>query len=233
MQGSKATITVQETDYDSRLAHPCSCLIVGGCRSGKTVLLMDIFRSINVFIRCPAETKVHFFYGQEQDMYQELKFNKRIICHQNVPSLEELEKLSSRKEPIVFAFDDMMSHLPWETLRDLIVFYRHRNASTLFLCQRLFCSGNDFRTLSYNIENLYFFRNPRNESQYENFCRQMSSSRFRCYTNIFQNVLVEGEPFQCLKVDLNPACPENIRFRSSERLQPVETYLCCQSHNEP
>eukprot|EP00794_Sanderia_malayensis_P021401 gene21401-biopygen17180 len=169
-----------QTQYDFRLKTPCTMMVGGKSKSGKTELLFDLLRQWRFITDDTAGTytkRMYWFYGTEnrkqlnhvkaiydgfRDELQDAK--DRSITLRTIRGLESQEAQTAKEEmsDAIVVLDDLMEEM---TKNDKISLFftresHHRNLCMFFLWQDIFPKHKHGSTISKNTDYKIIFDNP-------------------------------------------------------------------------
>ena len=145
--GKEPTADIKQEPYPSfRFRHKFSLMIVGPSMSEKGYFVKEILEKDHIhyeeFSKC---RKIHWFYGQYQDMFKDLKrsLGHDIYFREGLPTFQlNLSNIDLKYNNII-VLDDLMD-LPVDSQIILKLFTqgRHRNAIVILLLQNAFPKGH-------------------------------------------------------------------------------------------
>ena len=150
---------------DVSLKHPFSMFVSGWRGVGKTEFTNKFLKGR--LIALPLELIVWCYVKHQQDLFEELmKINVEYV--QDIPG--KLDKYFKRNKRNLIILDDLMDEAS-KSLKITRLFTRgcHDNLSMIYLTQNLFHKN----TLSLNFNYMVIFKNPRDNSQFATFPRQI------------------------------------------------------------
>jgi hypothetical protein len=200
-------ITFNMDGFDFCLKHPFTCMVSGPTSCGKTNF---VFRLLHSDLICPAPSKVLYFYGQYQPLFDKFKstLGDRIVFIPGVPgSAESILKdhnLVNCTIPKLFVLDDiMLASAKDDNVAQLFMRGSHHlGISVLYLTQNLFNQGKQARNISLNCHYMVLFKNPRDNQQIQVLARQVYPQRPRVLTESFEDATVR--PYGYLMLNLRP-----------------------------
>lgn len=218
------------TDVDMRIQSPCSILLAGMSKSGKTTLAMKMIENRKtVFTNGEKQGAVYVFYREYQSLFDDYS---HVVTEfiQGKCSMDWLKKMSSPTgdEIITVLIDDLaMDKSAVEEASSMFaVGGHHLHANVLFLTQNLFSKNPFARDLSLNASNVIIFRNPRDKSQIFHFAKQIHPSAPRVIRQMFEQAT--KDPYSYLSFDTTQARDEKYRIVShlfSEDGNPPRVYI--------
>lgn len=189
---------------DTRFRAPFTMMIVGATCVGKTRFVIDLLRSNSIDTQIDDRIVC---YSEWQPAYNELK---QLGCR-FIHGLLDPEELDP-SIPHLVILDDLMDRSK-ESKVD-IFFTRsahHKNASTIYIAQNLYCQGAGHRTASLNTQYLVLFRTPRDMSQIRTLESQMFPGKKGFLIESFNHAC--EKPYNPLVIDLKPDTPAHLRVR--------------------
>ena len=178
---------------------PSTFIISGPSGSGKSSLLFNILKNINIMFNKPVN-KIYYFYSVWQDLFNENTSDK-IQYIQNIPDEKFINEISDGHHKILIIDDLQISALNNDFIANLFTREsHHRNLSIFLILQNLFHQGKYARDISLNTHYFILFRNPRDKNQIKILGNQLGIKEKleRAY-----NMATE-RPYSYLMVDLSP-----------------------------
>ena len=160
---------------DLKLKHPCTVLVAGPRRSGKSEFTKKLILQSDKLFDKKIEKFIWYYQGVVQpELYSSL--SGRVHFIQGLPDYN-IEENFPGDTRILLVFDDLMYEASSRAdIKALFTRGRHRNLSVIFLTQNLFHQGKHSREMSLNSDYLVLFKNPRDASIVTNLARQMFNS---------------------------------------------------------
>lgn len=189
-----------------RFQHPCTMLLAGPTRVGKSWFLRDLLNERRKMFNPPPD-KVVWFYGIYQSLYDEVS---DVTFVEGFPS-NYREYLGTRT---LIILDDLMAECG-DDERLTYLFTKashHLNMTVIFITQNLFHKGKEMRTVSLNSHYLILFKNRRDMSQINHLGRQLYPSQSQFFQEVFDDAT--KKPFSYLLVDIRNETPERMRLRT-------------------
>ena len=132
--------------------------------SGKSFFVKQMLERANIEYYDPRkQRRIHWFYGQYQDMFKDMRRNigKDIYLKQGLPEFEpDLCNIDPRYNIIVVLDDLMDMAVDSPIISKLFTQGRHRNASVILLLQNAFPKGKYNTSISRNAQYMALFRCP-------------------------------------------------------------------------
>ena len=203
-------------EKDLKLKHPCTILVAGPRRSGKSEFTKQlILQSAQLFDE-DIDTFIWYYSGALQsELFDSL--SKKVNFIQGLPDYN-IEECFSGNVATLLVFDDLMYEASSRAdIKSLFTRGRHRNLSVVFLSQNLFHQGKHSREMSLNSDYMVLFKNPRDTNIVTNLARQMNNVKFVKWA---YNDATSHKPFSYLFVDLRQDTPDILRFRT-DILNPI------------
>ena len=204
--------------FDMRVEPACTHLIVGPSGSGKTVLVANMIRNKDSFIKNGHNIKnIVFCYSAWQDLYSEMDKEGLISQWVNaVPNNEQFRELVGGFKDnggSIIIFDDSMSAISRDMVEIVTVTSRHLNTSTFILFQSLFPTNPLAREISLNVKFMYLFKHPREKIQVNYIARQLNPLSYKWIVAAYHEAT--KKPHGYLMIDLTQNTPDRLRIRSS------------------
>lgn len=214
---------------DFRIKSPCSILLAGASKSGKTSLAFKMIQNRDSLFTNPEnQGKIYVFYTEFQPLFNTFSH----IVDEFIEGACSMEWLRENSDPngktITVILDDLALNKSAMAQASSIfaIGSHHLNANVLFLTQNLFSKDRHARDLSLNASYIIVFRNPRDKSQVSHFAKQFFPSNPRVITQIFE--IATTDPYSYLMFDMNQMTNEKYRMLShlfSEDLKPPRVYV--------
>ncbi len=213
---------VAETTEHLVFKHPCTCIISGPSRSGKTHLMGRVLKFRREMFNPPV-AKVIWFYGAEgstKELREKLKESEGdgdcpVEFVQGMPGQNWLNKQDPSVNKLI-VLDDLQDHANTGFVSQMFTKNSHHsNISCFFLVQNMFGKEKDMRTSSMNTNYRIVFNNPADQVQTgvlsKNILGVGNSNQIR---EIMNELRTEG-PYAYLALDLHPRTEENLRIRTN------------------
>lgn len=229
MLPTDSTLSMKD-EFDLSYPACMSLYVFGGSGSGKTWSVVEFLKNRHFYTKFPKNLKIYFFYDQDQELYTSLKKDNQITFLQQVPTLEQIKKLSPGDKDVLFVIDDVLYHMDSATLIHLGCVARHRKSSAIIISQSLYLNenraGEGLRIFFNNCNFIWFFRCNRSGAQFMTFARQCSPLTHKQVLMAYLHATSTGRGF--LVADFRPDTPSFLRFRSSFMHNEVQiAYVEC------
>ena len=175
-------------EFDPRLKHPFTGMVVGPTQCGKTTLVLDLIERADEAIVPPPE---RFIWCYDKFPPAANRIDKEIEFVDGLPDVDDLLN-DSRRALIVI--EDLMLETD-------------RNVS------KLFTKNKENRTISLNTHYLVLFKNPRDASQIACLGRQIYPNDVKHFKETFDDAT--HQPHNYLLIDCKQSTPEECRLRAS------------------
>ena len=142
------------------IRQPSSVIVAGPSGSGKSELVEQWLRYLNVFQVKPK--KIVYAYDRWQPRFDRMQKNDGIQFHRGLPDPSHLTKWFGPTRGDVLVLDDLMEE-GGQDKRVLDLFTKdshHRNITVLYLTQDLFPPGKFSKTINRNAHYIVAFKNP-------------------------------------------------------------------------
>ena len=192
--------------------HPCSIIIAGPSRSGKTTFLRKLLEERMIY---PFPRRILVVYGEWQKEYDRLKEKIENIEFTKGPMNEELYEGFDPFQINMLVLDDQMTEAGKSNQLEkyFVQGSHHRNLSVVFIVQNIFNKGKAMRTSTLNASYLVVYKTPRDRGQIAILGRQMYPTKWKSFLSAFERAT--ENPYTYLVIDLLPDTPEEYRLRSN------------------
>ena len=213
--------------FDLRFRVPSNMMIVGPTSSGKTTWLKNLVEYRHKFFSTNPEALL-LFHKEPQTAYRVIEkcmvedkkpnisfspFSSFKKVPKSVEEMKEILDSYPRKVPKIIVFDDYLDEVGHVLKHMFTVLTHHYNCFTIFLCQNLFDSKSDLRTLSINAQYMLLFNNPRDRSAVSNLAKQIFPGKVRILNKAYQEA-VNNRNYGYLLLDFHQQQDDRVRMRS-------------------
>ena len=146
------------------IRQPSSVIIAGPSGSGKSELVEQWLRYLNVF-QVKPKTMV-YAYDRWQPTFDRMQKKDGILFHRGLPDPSHLTEWFGPTRGGVLVLDDLMEE-GGQDKRVLDLFTKdshYRNITVLYLTQDLFPPGKFSKTINRNAHYIVAFKNPRDQT---------------------------------------------------------------------
>ena len=157
---------------------PATCLIAGPTGCGKTFLLLNILKHVDIFEK-PA-SKIIWCYNVYQEKFNE--FKNVIDFHEGIYDIKSLQGIPGHK---IIVLDDLMHKLNEDIAETFTVYSHHMNISVFFITQNIFHKNRYMRDVSLNTQYLILFGQRRDMSQVNILSTQMFPTQRKEFLKIY------------------------------------------------
>ena len=184
--------------------------VVGPSGCGKTRLVLNLLKNHENFLK-PVFDSIIYVYQHWQNQYEELLTNLSIIQFHHGVDWEKINSLPSSKRHLV-VFDDVFNEIASsDHFLNLVISGRHQNLHVIFLKHNLYQKSLHAKSIDLNLTHILLLKSPRDINQIDLLGRQLGSrgllsAAYKSATH---------QPYGHLLIDLDPRCPEELRFCSN------------------
>ena len=207
----------EEDGFDLRFSNPCSVLICGNSKCGKTSWCLKLLRHIDVLLKNPeCKQNVIVFYHTWQNKFEE--FSKLGIVRKWIKGFPtkkmfEDEFEGYRHKGSICLIDDHMNHLQESAIDIFSVYTHHFNVFTMFISQCLFPNNVAYRQISRQVSYNVIFKTTRDFRAFSTFASQLYGRNSRFLEAIYAN---ETKPaYSYLLIDHTHSCPPLLQIRQN------------------
>lgn len=196
---------------NSVLKHPCSLIIAGPSKCGKTTLIQKFLEHNATVFDLPPQ-KIYYCYSRLQDIFDDLKSVKPSI--QFIKGLPKID-LFSKYIRNLLVLDDLMSECGNdETIKNIFtVDSHHQNISVFLLSQNLFSTDKYFRSISIIANYMIILNNPRDRSQFTYLARQIDPGNTSFLNECYYDA-VDSKEYGYLFLDFTQTTNKILRVQS-------------------
>ena len=193
-------------EFDPRLKHPFTGMVVGPTQCGKTTLVLNLIERADEAIAPPPERYIWCYdkFPPAADY-----IGKEIEFVDGLPDVDGL--LNDSKRTLIVIKDLML-----ETNRSVSKLFtkgsHHRNVSVIYVSQNLYSKNKENRTISLNTHYLVLFKNPRDSSYIACLGRQIYPNDARHFYEAFDDATLQ--PHNYLLMDFKQSTPDECRLRA-------------------
>ena len=182
--------------------------IVGPSHSGKTVFALSLLDKRHELFKKPINRVIWCYGVYQSNLIQQLQ-QRSFVINDGILPVGEIQSND------IIVLDDLLNQSTnSKDVTDLFTREaHHKPCFVIFLMQNLFPPGKEARTRSLNTHYYVIFKNPRDQSQFNMFARQVRPTKWKALIEIFSHVT--SEPYQYLFLDFTQECPEDYRYRSN------------------
>ena len=198
-----------EAYEDFRFGHKFSLMVVGPSMSGKSFFVKQMLERDHIEYDDPRkQRRIHWFYGQYQDMFNDMRRNigKDIYFKQGLPEFEpDLCDIDPRYNNIVVLDDLMDMAVDSPIISKLFTQGRHRNASVILLLQNAFPKGKYNTSISRNAQYMALFRCPADRRQIGIMADRIFDKNKPAFMEIYNDIT--SKPYSYVVVDNKAETP--------------------------
>ena len=193
-----------------KLKTPFTMGVYGGSGSGKTVFVRKLLAS-DLFDHQPK--KIIYCYTEWQAIFEDME-KEGIEFYEGLPTKEEVNNWSERRQHMILVLDDMMQCIVnnVEVQHFFTATSHHRNVSIIVLSQNIFAQGKTARTISLNLHYIVLFQNVRDTSQVMTLARQIFPSKTKYFMDAYHKAT--SIKYGYLLIDISPHTDKTFQLRS-------------------
>ena len=211
--------------YDARFHLPSNMMVVGPTSSGKTQWLKKLVQNISIIFSTKPECLL-LFYKEWQPSYDDIQRqmiknsnkNKAFLKFSSIPNtveeMKELLDMLPKNTPKIVIFDDYLDEVGTVLKHFFTVLTHHYNCFTVFICQSLFNSRSELRTLSINSQYMVLFNNPRDRSGITHLAKQVFPNNVSKLVEAYK-IATEEKAYSYLLLDFHQQQHNRVRLRSN------------------
>lgn len=197
---------------------PFSMIVTGPSRCGKSTFILNLIKNLDILVNGHPIEHVLWCYKNENSVPFELKSNKMVQFHKNVPS--DINEIPSKS---LLIFDDLMMDSFSKEITEIFTILSHHNKISIILVMHNLFHQNKFtRNITLNTQYIVYFKNPRDLSSISHFTRQLCPFNSKNLQSLFNEVT--SKPFSYLVIDLVQDTQEIFKYRTNIFNQ--EFYSC-------
>ena len=198
------TTMEQQVEFDPRLKHPFTCMVVGPTQCGKTRFVLELIRRSSS-IHPPPE-RIVWCFGCYQDLF------RNVDGVEFVEGVPDMNILDGGKKRTLLIIDDLMSETDSRVTKIFTKGSHHLNCSVIYISQSLFNKGKENRNICLNTHYLVLFKNPSDSAQILHLGRQIFPDAIKYFKESFADAT--SLPYGYLLIDLRTTTPEDLRLRT-------------------
>ena len=191
-------------EFDPRLKHPFTCMMVGPTQCGKTRFVLELIRRLSS-IHPPLE-RIVWCFGCYQDLF------RSVDGVEFVEGIPYMNILNGGKKRTLLIIDDLMSEADTRVTQIFTKESHHLNCSVIYISQNLFNKGKENRNICLNTHYLVLFKNPRDSTQVVHLGRQIFPDAIKYFKESFADAT--SLPYGYLLIDLRTTIPNLLRLRT-------------------
>lgn len=184
---------------------PSSCVLAGPSSTGKSSYVFKVLKHANGIFTKPPEAII-YCYGVYQALFDDMKKTiPKIEFHEGVPTKDMLDTwfIRTPQHKLLILDDLMQKASKSEDVVDIFCQYSHHlNFTCWLICQNIFNSTKQFRTISLNAHYFLLFRSKRDENQLYTLFRQIEPGNAKYIMESYRKAT--AEPYNPLVLDLSP-----------------------------
>ena len=192
-------------EFDPRLKHPFTCMVVGPTQCGKTQFVLELIRRSSSIH--PLPEGILWCFGCYQDLF------RSVDGVEFLEGLPDMNILDGGKKRTLLIIDDLMSETDSRVTKIFTKGSHHLNCSVIYISQNLFNKGKENRNICLNTHYLVLFKNPRDSAQIVLLGRQIFPDAIKYFKESFADAT--SLPYGYLLIDLRTIIPDLLRLRTN------------------
>lgn len=196
---------------------PTTIGVFGPSQSGKTTFVIDLLQHKQKLFSVPPKWLL-LCYNIWQEGYDKMKLldasELEINFHLGLPTAEQIEQLTEKRQPGIIILDDLMSQAVKDPYTENLftTISHHLNVTVIYLAQNVYCQGKHARTMSLNMHYIVLFKNLRDSHQIQCLGRQIYPQQNRNFMEVYKDATKDR--YSYLIIDLSPHGEDSLRLRS-------------------
>jgi hypothetical protein len=196
---------------DYRIKTPCSFLLCGPTKCGKTTFVLKFIDFADLILSDPRCTQnIIYFYKLKNDKFDRYKNKIRFI--QGCPKSKDIEEMTlpyKDRGGSMVIIDDFGQDLGKDIVDVFTVLSHHANITVFLLLQNLFTKAGGYcRDVSLNASHILVFQNPRDQQQIQHLARQVAPGNSKYIVSVW-DYLLTNYPYSYLWFD-NEICTNSL-----------------------
>ena len=191
--------------------------IVGPSHCGKTFFTLRFLDKRHELFKQPINRVVWCYGIHQPPLIQQLR-ERNFVINDGILPVDEIQAND------IIVLDDLLNQST--NSKDVTDMFtraaHHKPCFIIFIMQNLFPPGKEARTRSLNTHYYVIFKNPRDQSQFNTFARQVMPKKSQALINVFAKAT--SEPYRYLFLDFTQQCPDDFRFRANILSNHIDIY---------
>ena len=221
--------------FDLHFKLPSNLLMVGPTSCGKTSWLKKLVENREIMCSPVPECMI-LFYKESQPAYKDMErcmndgahkksFCKFLAIPESVEDMKDILEMFPKDLPKIVIFDDFLDEVGSVLKHFFTVLTHHYNCLMVFLCQNLFSTKSELRTLSINSQYMILFNNPRDHSAVSHLAKQVFPGNVHQLNDAYM-MATGPTPYGYLLLDFHQQQNNLVRLRSHifPNEQPMREY---------
>ena len=191
--------------------------IVGPSHCGKTIFTLQFLDKRHELFKQPINRVVWCYGIHQPPLIQQLR-ERNFVINDGILPVDEIQAND------IIVLDDLLNQSTnSKNVTDMFTrAAHHKPCFIIFIMQNLFPPGKEARTRSLNTHYYVIFKNPRDQSQFNTFARQVMPKKSQALINVFAKAT--SEPYRYLFLDFTQQCPDDFRFRANILSNHIDIY---------
>ena len=167
----------RQVEFDPRLKHLFTCIVVGQTQCGETRFVLELIRrSISIY---PPPERIVWCFGCYQDLF------RNVDGVEFVEGMPDMNILDGGKKRTLLIIDELMSETDTRVTKILTKGFHRLDCSVIYISQNLFNKGKKNRNICLNTHYLILLKNPRDSAQIVHLGRQIFPRAIKYFKESF------------------------------------------------
>ena len=194
----------RQVEFDPRLKHPFTCIVVGPTQCGKTRFVLELIRRSRSIH--PSPERIVWCFGCYQDLF------RNVDDVEFVEGVPDMNILDGGKKRTLLIIDDLMSETDSRVTKIFTKGSHYLKCSVIYISQNLFNKSKENRNICLNTHYLVLFKNPRDSAQVMHLGRQIFPDAIKYFKESFADATSLSH--SSLLIDLRTTNSDLLRLRT-------------------